>query len=230
MPFNASPSAALTAPRRGRRPSVPPGKSLIPDPTYKTRIIVGKSGVEMGHFGLPRPILSARRRHDKRRRPAKTPLFSDINKPWMGIPGAPGAAVLATTAGQAALERRLFVLDLGQVADEIDDGAAEFCRADFHETGDQCQPVGSSQEFRDMGERRRIRDVRFRARDAGSAFKEKLHRHLKDCRNMLKAACADAVRTLFIFLHLLERYAKRLGKIPESERCPPPRLTHNPLR
>ena len=77
MPFDAGPNAALTAPRRGRHPSVPPGKSLIPDPTYKTRIIVSKSGVEMGHFGLPQPILSPPRQYDKLRRPAKTPLFPE---------------------------------------------------------------------------------------------------------------------------------------------------------
>src|SRR5580692_9454213 len=110
MPFNAGRSAALTASRRGRRFSVPPGESLIPDPTYKTRIIVGKSGVEMGHFGHLRPILSPPRRHDKRRLPAKKPLFSNTNKPRMGIRGAPRAAVLAAAAGQAAVERRLFVL------------------------------------------------------------------------------------------------------------------------
>ena len=50
--------AAFMAPRRRRCPSVPPVRNLIPDPTHKTRIIVCKSRVEMGHFGHLQPIFS----------------------------------------------------------------------------------------------------------------------------------------------------------------------------
>ena len=90
MLFDADLSAASTVPVPADVPSVQPGWNLIPDPTHKTRIIVRKSGVEMGHHKPPQPILGPPRRHDKRRLPAKKPLFSHINKPSMGMRGAPG--------------------------------------------------------------------------------------------------------------------------------------------
>src|SRR5258705_5540697 len=51
----------------------------------------------------------------------------------------------------------------------------------------------------------------------GRAFKEKRHWNLKDLRNLLQPARADAVRALLVFLHLLER---------EIERVPELLLTH----
>jgi hypothetical protein len=46
------------------------------------------------------------------------------------------------------------------------------------------------------------------AGDAWGPFKEKCDRHLTYLRNMLQAACADAVCALFIFLQLLERHSE----------------------
>ena len=123
---------------------------------------------------------------------------------WVAVPLA--------TAGRAAVRRRLFVLALRQVADQLDDGAAKLCRADFHEAGDQRQPVGRGQEFRDMGERRRLGGVRFRARDAGRAFKEKFHRHLENVRDLLQPAGADPVDALLVFLDLLEGKVEAVGQ------------------
>ena len=170
MPFDAGPSAALTALDRSRCPSVPPGWNLIPDPTHKTRIIVRNRGLKW--------VLSA-----------SATDFQSAAAPRQTVASGEKAAVIrykqaadgkrgalghgsCDDCRQAALARRLFVLGLRQVADELDDGAAEFCRADLHETGDQRQPVGASQKFRDVGERRRVGGSAFRAQTPGTPSKK----------------------------------------------------------
>jgi hypothetical protein len=62
-----------------------------------------------------------------------------------------------------------------------------------------------------MGERRSVRDVRFRALDAGRAFKEKFHGHAENARDLLQPAGADPVDALLVFLDLLEGEAEVLG-------------------
>jgi hypothetical protein len=54
-----------------------------------------------------------------------------------GVARRPGPWSCGSSPGKAAVQRRLFVLVLRQVADQLDDGAAKLCRADFHEAGDQ---------------------------------------------------------------------------------------------
>jgi hypothetical protein len=43
-------------------------------------------------------------------------------------------------------------------------------------------------------------------------FEEELGRHLQYLGDMLQATCADAVRALFIFLHLLECQTERIAE------------------
>src|SRR5687768_13674264 len=45
------------------------------------------------------------------------------------------------------------------------------------------------------------------------AFEEKRNRHLKDVRDLLQAAGADAVGALLVFLHLLEGQAERVAEL-----------------
>src|ERR1700688_3210481 len=63
-----------------------------------------------------------------------------------------------------------------------------------------------------MGERRYVGEVRFRARDAGRAFKEKLDGHAENVRDLLQPAGADPVDALLVFLDLLEGKVKAVGQ------------------
>src|SRR5260370_33004135 len=117
MPFDTGRGDAFTAPRRSQCPSVLPGRNLIPDPTHKTRIIVRKSGVEMGPLGLARPIFSPRRRHDRRRHPAKKPLFSNKNEPRIEMGGAVDHGFCGGAPGPPPSGPRPFVLAPGPATD-----------------------------------------------------------------------------------------------------------------
>ena len=85
--------------------------------------------------------------------------------------------------------------------DEIDDAAAQLGARNAHEGFHQRQAVTRRKEVGDRGRRRRFTQSGQLARRRRRAFKEE-RRHLEDQCDLLQAACADAVRALFVFLHL----------------------------
>src|SRR5262245_12128004 len=73
-----------------------------------------------------------------------------------------------------------------------------------HERLSEREPVGRGEEVRHMS-RRRCLSVR-------RPVEEERYRDLQDMRDVLQAARADAVPSLLVFLHLLEREPEPLGE------------------
>src|SRR5262249_3272873 len=81
--------------------------------------------------------------------------------------------------------------------------------------------VGESRIGLQQTERVRVRDQRERGLDARhryffdavAAFEEGVDRDVENARDLRETTCADAVRSLLIFLHLLERHADALAEL-----------------
>ena len=101
----------------------------------------------------------------------------------------------------------------GDLLDKIDDGTPKPCVLNVHEGFGEMKPIGGGQKIGYVLWRRSVGLCMVLSAHVRSPFKEELDRHLKNIRNMLQAACADAVRALFVFLNLLERQAERIAKV-----------------
>src|SRR5712671_3480608 len=102
----------------------------------------------------------------------------------------------------------------GDLLDQIDDSAAQLGVLDAHEGLGQRQAVGGRQEVGDIGRRGRLgKSVVRLARGVRRAVEEERHRYLQDVCDLLKAARADPVRTLLVFLYLLEGEAERVAEL-----------------
>jgi hypothetical protein len=87
--------------------------------------------------------------------------------------------------------------------DERNNRTPHFRVADTHVRGDQCKTVSSGNNTVQGG------GFPIDLGHLGQAFEEKGHFNVKDFAQVLQTACADAVRTLFILLNLLECQPKR---------------------
>jgi hypothetical protein len=101
----------------------------------------------------------------------------------------------------------------GDLLDKIDDGTPKACVRNPHESFGELEPIRRGEIVRYELWRRSVGLCTVLSPRVRRSFEEELDRHLKCLRNMLQAACADTVCPLFIFLHLLERDAKRIAEI-----------------
>ena len=92
--------------------------------------------------------------------------------------------------------------------DEMNDVTAELGLIDPHERCGERKSVRSGEEVAHVARRRRRTLPDWRSRWRRRALEEERHRNLQDMRDVLEAARADSICTLFVFLHLLERQAK----------------------
>ena len=89
--------------------------------------------------------------------------------------------------------------------------AAQFRVWDVHERLYQSQAVRRGEEI--IHVRIGVRNLHRRSRLARRSVEEKWNRHLKDLRDLLQPAGANAVGSLLIFLNLLKRQSKPARKI-----------------
>src|SRR4029079_3684989 len=106
-------------------------------------------------------------------------------------------------------------LAAGNLLDQVDDAPPELGIVDAHERLGERQAVGGREKIGHIGGRGRLAEA-FRSRHTGNArrpVKEERHRHLKDVRNLLQPARADAICALFVLLHLLKGQAKSITEL-----------------
>src|SRR5450432_3038473 len=96
--------------------------------------------------------------------------------------------------------------------DQLDDVPPQLRFFDPHERFGERESVRSGEEVTHVTRRwpRALSDWRSRYRRR--AVEEERYRNLQDVRDVLEAARADPVRTLFVFLHLLECQAKGIAE------------------
>jgi len=82
-----------------------------------------------------------------------------------------------------------------------------------HERLGELEPVGRGEEFGHIGGGRRLSNSRGLPRYVGRAFEEERHRDLQDMRDVLQAARAHTVRSLLVFLDLLERDPEPIAEL-----------------
>jgi hypothetical protein len=83
-----------------------------------------------------------------------------------------------------------------------------------HEGLAQDKPVARGEEVGHIGWRGCLAGPLGLPRLMRRALKEKRHRDLQDVRDVLQSTRADAIGALLVFLHLLEREAKRVAELP----------------
>jgi len=97
--------------------------------------------------------------------------------------------------------------------DKRDDASSQAWLLYFHERLGEREPVDRGEKFGHIGGQWRRSDSFGLPRQVRRAFEKERHRDLEDIRNVLQAARANAVRSLLIFLHLLEREPKPVAEL-----------------
>jgi hypothetical protein len=93
--------------------------------------------------------------------------------------------------------------------DQSNDRAPNLRMFDSSERPHQCDPIRRREKINDVTRHRRPAFGEFREMNlARRSLKEKRHRYMKDVRQLVKAAGANAVSALLILLDLLERQSK----------------------
>jgi hypothetical protein len=105
----------------------------------------------------------------------------------------------------ASLSRRF----VHQAFDEAHNGVSKFWAFDLDVRLDERHAIGGGEELKDIA---RKRDCVF-IRGVRQAFEKERDWHLEEVRYVLKSAGTDTVLAVFVFLDLLERDAKPVGKL-----------------
>jgi hypothetical protein len=95
----------------------------------------------------------------------------------------------------------------GNLPHHVDNGASKCGVFNAHERLGESESSGGSEEVGNIVWRTHLLATRF-TRWSPWVFKEKRNRYLKGARDLLQSTGADAVRALFVLLHLLERHAE----------------------
>jgi hypothetical protein len=106
---------------------------------------------------------------------------------------------------------RLTVL-AGNLLNEIDDAAPKLGFVDSHESPCQQEPFGGGEEIRHVGRRGCFLHSVSRTVQVGRALEEERYWNLQNVGDLLQPTRSDAVSTLLVFLHLLEREAERIAQ------------------
>jgi hypothetical protein len=120
----------------------------------------------------------------------------------------PGRIAIALHARAPARDAIVFWRDL---LNKQDNSPAQFRVRDAHESLYQSQAVRRGEEI--IHVRVGVSYLHCRSRLARRSVEEKRNRHLKDLRNVLQPARANAIGSLLIFLNLLERQSKPVRKV-----------------
>src|SRR5579862_8353202 len=125
-------------------------------------------------------------------------MWAESGRPWAPCRAAKPASVLV----------------VGDLLDQVDDAPSQLGIADARKCLGERQSVRGGEKIGDIGRRRRLTHVVV-ARSRLSmrrALEEERDRHLKDIRNMLQPAGADAVGAFLVFLDLLKGQAERVAE------------------
>src|SRR5262249_6436744 len=97
--------------------------------------------------------------------------------------------------------------------DKRDDAAPQSWLLYPHERLREREPVGRGEEVENVGGRWRLSNCLGLAWQVRRAFEEERHRDLQYMRDVLQAARAHTVRSLLVFLHLLEREPESIAEL-----------------
>src|SRR5947209_8446479 len=140
-------------------------------------------------------------------------------RPRLGNPSSSRATLVEEGCAAQADARRSAASALlrrfarGDLLDHVDDAAAKLGVGEARERARQRQSFRGGEEIGDVS-RRVLFEVSIRGGPgAGRALEQERYRDLQDVADLLQPAGADAVGTLFVFLHLLERQAQSLAEL-----------------
>jgi hypothetical protein len=123
-------------------------------------------------------------------------------------PDFPGVGVFRVGSDGQLHRPSAFRLEFGAIFNETSNEATQLRIFDTHERLCQGRSVGSGEKIVHVGGS--FGRPGWPSRDA---LKKEGNRHLKDLGYVLQAAGTDAVHSLLIFLHLLERETKRVAEL-----------------